>query len=105
MGPIHRKFQEDFSEGSITVHVLFEFNSDMVSNVIGIITHGNSESGIPGDPRWEFENGKYYLIDYYTKAKNGESARVMEVIDNEYSRVVVESIEKLIQENKPNFSN
>jgi hypothetical protein len=29
----------------------------------------------------------------------------MEVIDNEYSRVVVESIEKLIQENKPNFSN
>jgi hypothetical protein len=104
MGPIHRKFQEDFSEGSITVHVLFEFNSDMVVNVIGIITHGNFESGIPGDPRWEFEGGKPYLIDYYTKAKNGESALVREVIDNEYSRVLVERIESLIEENRPQFS-
>ena len=91
----HKRFQNDYSEGSIEVQVDF-IPENGVFKISNIQIHGTFDTGLPSSPTFEQVNNTAFLVSHYT---NIVGERIMErVVGNKYADEIVEQILKLKKE-------
>ena len=92
---IHKRFQIDYSEGSIEVQLNFIVDNDIVE-VSNIQIHGTFNTDLPNSPTFEQINNKAFLVSHH---KSVERKTVMtRIIGNNYANDIVEQILKLKKE-------
>ena len=94
---IHKRFQNDYSEGSFEVQVNL-IVENVVIEVSDIQIHGTFDTGLPNSLTLEELNNKTFLVAHYT---NSSGERIMErIIGNKYADEIVKQILKLKNELK-----
>lgn len=91
----HKRFQNDYSEGSIEVQVDFILENG-VFKIANIQIHGTFDSGLPNSPTFEQQNDKAFIVSHYI---NISGKRIMErIVGNKYADEIAEEILKLKKE-------
>lgn len=89
---IHKRFQIDYSEGSIEVQLNFIVDNGVVE-VSNIQIKGTFENGLPNSPTIEQQNNKTFLVSHH-KSIDGKTV-ITRIIGNIYADDIVEQILEL----------
>ena len=89
---IHKRFQRDYSAGSIEVQLNFIVD-DGVVKVSNIQIHGTFDHGLPDSPTLEQHNNKAFLVSHFINLE--EKPEITRIIGNDYADDIVEEILKL----------
>lgn len=89
---IHKRFQRDYSEGSIEVQLNFIVDNGVIE-VSNIHIKGTFEHGLPNSPTLEQQNNKAFLISHYI-SQDGKNV-INRIIGNDYADDIVKQILEL----------
>lgn len=92
---IHKRFQIDYSEGSIEVQVNFVVDNGIVE-VSNIQIHGTFDTDLPNFPFFEQISDKAFLVSHHINT-NGKTL-MTRIIGNKYANNIIEQIVKLKNE-------
>jgi hypothetical protein len=88
----HKRFQRDYSEGSIEVQLNFIVENDVVK-VSNIQIHGTFDHGLPDSPTLEQQNNKAFLVSHFINLEG--KTLITPIIGNDYADDIVEQILEL----------
>lgn len=92
---IHKRFQNNYNEGSIEIQVDFILENGVLK-MSNIQIQGTFNSGLPNSPTIEQQNNKTFLVSHYT---NIAGKRIMErIVGNKYADDIVAQILRLKKE-------
>lgn len=89
---IHKRFQLDYSDGSIEVQLNFIIAKDVIE-ISNIQIHGTFDSSLPNSPKIEQINSKSFLVSEYTNI-HGKTISTR-IVGNDYGNDILEEISRL----------
>ena len=89
---IHKRFQREYSAGSIEVQLNFIVD-DGVVKVSNIQIHGTFDHGLPNSPTLEQQNNKAFLVLHFINLEG--KTEITRIFGNNYADDIVEEILKL----------
>lgn len=92
---IHKRFQINYSEGSIEVQLNFVIEKDLIE-ITNIQIHGTFDSGLPDSPKIEQINNKAFLVSQHINI-DGKTV-FTRIVGNDYANDILEEILKLKKE-------
>jgi hypothetical protein len=92
---LHKRFQKNYSEGSIEVQLNFVIEKDLIE-ISNIQIHGTFDSGLPNSPKIEQINNKAFLVAQHINI-DGKTL-FTRIVGNDYADDILEEILKLKKE-------
>lgn len=89
---IHKRFQKNYSEGSIEVQLNFVIEKDIIE-ITNIQIQGTFDSGLPNSPKIEQIKNKAFLVSQHINIEG--KTLLTRIVGNAYADDILEEILKL----------